>query len=189
MKKMVLLVLVLVFMVVSCGGDDGNDTTDSDLTSDSEVSDADDNSGSGDDAFPQTHAGTTWISVADSKMTVEDATAYCTNLGGGLPDINELRSLIKDWPKTMTDGACEVTRNCSSITSCLDKVICGGAEEAKYNGGFSVFGENTNGEFWSRTKESSKPQDFHNWLVDFNSARVTHYYEGAEKGVLCISFD
>ena len=45
MKKMVLLVLVLVFMAVSCGGDDGNNSTntDSDNSSINDTANSDDN--------------------------------------------------------------------------------------------------------------------------------------------------
>jgi len=179
MKKMI-LVLVLAFMFVSCGGDDGTDTNE---TNDSDDTSSDNTSG---DKFPLENNGTKWSMPADTNMTVVNGAAYCDDLGGRLPSVSELRSLIKDWSKTMTGGECEVTDSCNSSQNCLDKALCNGSEDS-FNGKYSVFGENTKGSFWSSTKDSYKPETSHNWIVDFNNGGLESYYEGADRGILCIS--
>ncbi|MBR6244279.1 DUF1566 domain-containing protein [bacterium] len=63
-----------------------------------------------------------WSSRSSSKMNWQSAINYCQNLNEGghsdwrLPNIDELRGLIKNCPKTETGGECRISSNCLSLS-------------------------------------------------------------------------
>jgi hypothetical protein len=72
---------------------------------------------------------------SDAPQTWDDAVVYCNGLtlcgypaeSWHLPNLDELRSLIRGCPATMTGGACELTDACPGL-SCWDDP-CGGCLE------------------------------------------------------------
>jgi len=133
MKKILVAMLFLsVFMVVSCDGGTNQNT------------------GPCSGSFPNSHAGLCWSDRAPNPMNWDDAMDYCQNLGGRLPTISELRTLIQNCPGTETGGDCEVTDSCLSSEDCWNNP-CSGCEYDS-SGKYSVFGD-TNF-FWSSSERS-----------------------------------
>jgi len=135
------LMFVFLFMVVSCGWDDAEN-------------------------FPNKHADLNWSDKSHDTMTWDEAKNYCENLGGRLPTISELRTLIQNCPGAETGGECGITDDCLSYEDCgNDK--CGGCEY-DYSGKYSVFGDS------SRYRSSSEPFDDEGFVlnVDFSYGSV-----------------
>ena len=72
-----------------------------------------------------------WSKLAHEKMTWSDAKIYCEKLeedgydNWRLPNIDELRTLIKNSPKTETGGSCKVnTHSCLSLKCALPLDNC-----------------------------------------------------------------
>ena len=84
-------------------------------------------------------------SGAFEKMSWGAATACCKDLGGRLPTISELRSLIQNCPKTETGGACGVTDYAVE-----HKEVCGGCVKAS-DGRYSKLGD-TDVSLWSSSE-------------------------------------
>lgn len=100
-----------------------------------------------------------WSELSSYKMDWKEAFSYCNSLnantyeGWRLPTINELRSLIKNCPRTVTGGLCRVSDNCNS-DSCWDgarNCFC----EAKSDGYYSLLGDNEY--IWSSTGVPNRP--------------------------------
>ncbi|MCK5809140.1 hypothetical protein KAH37_09170, partial [bacterium] len=94
---------------------------------------------------------------------------YCTNLGGRMPTISELRLLIQNCPSTEVGGSCKVSDECSEKDSCWDEScrVCGNES----GGYYSVFGFSDR--VWSSTIESVTNEKFSTvWVVNFYSADV-----------------
>jgi len=94
--------------------------------------------------------GLNWSDVSSKGMTEFDAVTYCEDLGGRLPTISELRTLVQNCPATETGGVCRVTDSCLSIEDCWND-LCRGCEYS-YSGKYSVFGDT--GTLWSSSKRS-----------------------------------
>ena len=181
-KGLVLLIFVLLFFVGSCGGDDsskksgiGESCT---KTSDCEddlicidlvcLDDPEDtgdteNTGTtctGDDMFCHSHGGIDWSDVSNSYKSWYTAKIYCENLGGRLPTISELRTLIQNCPGAETDGECSVTDSCLSEGCWND--ACSGCEYDE-SGKYSVFGDTS--WFWSSSEVSDETGSI--WRVIF----------------------
>ncbi len=158
-KSLVLLIFVLVLFVGACGGDDTGDTGSS---------------------FPNEHYGFNWSNASSDKMIWSDAVEYCEDLGGHLPTISELRTLIQNCPGTETGGGCRVTDSCRSWEYCWDDVCngCSGAPDGRY----SKFGDV--GDLWS----SSTPSDFGDqaWGVVFSRGMVYPNTSYAYYHVRCV---
>ena len=71
-KGLVLLIFVLVFFVGACGEDDGNCSG----------------------LFSSYEAGLCWSSLSLDSLSWFSASSYCEDIGGRLPSIVELRSLV-----------------------------------------------------------------------------------------------
>jgi hypothetical protein len=71
-------------------------------------------------------AGLIWQREAASvRMNVEAALLYCSEnqgelpgIGWRLPNVTELRTLVRGCPATEAAGACELTESCTSFDSC-----------------------------------------------------------------------
>lgn len=66
--------------------------------------------------FCHSHDYLSWSDKAIEKMNWDDAIKYCEDLGGRLPTIDELRTLIQNCPATETGGECGVTEGCLKIS-------------------------------------------------------------------------
>lgn len=117
--------------------------------------------------FPLRHAELRWSKKAPNKMNYIDAKSYCKNLGGRLPTISELRTLIQNCPKTETDGPCGVADNCLHGDSCWNKA-CGGCSTDK-SGEYSVFGDTET--FWSSSVLPGNTDS--TWYVGFGNGYVS----------------
>ena len=95
MNRVLILTAILLLSVVmiSCGGDDNSDDTG--------------NTGvtcTGSDKFCHSHDGLNWSDASNDSMNWYDAVEYCKDLGGRLPTISELRTLIQNCSATETGG-------------------------------------------------------------------------------------
>lgn len=153
--------------------DDTGNTGDTGLTDDtSDIEETDDTGDTGytgectgSDKFCLSHDGLNWsdiISTGDGSWY--GAVAACEKLGGRLPTISELRTLIQNCPATETGGECGVTDDCLSYDDCLNDA-CSGCELVSF-GEYSVFGDGN--WFWS----SSEVSEDYAWAVYFSEGRV-----------------
>ena len=124
----------------------------------------------------------TWSEKASSTMSWDDAETHCTGLnssnyggysnGWHLPNIDELRTLIRNCPGTVTGGSCGVTNTC--LSSSCQNASCYSCD---YNntGKYSKFGET--GWIWSSSFWIDGDDGFTGiykgtWLVNFDNGRV-----------------
>lgn len=158
LKRSLLIVLATVFLslfAASCGdGDTGNtgDTGDTGNTG---------NTGNTEN-FPHNYNGLKWSDKSEYVMDYNYAKTYCRDLGGKLPNISELRSLIQNCGGTEVNGPCGVSETCSTA-DCM--TTCGGCA-AENVGTYSVFGDTE--QLWSDT---SMDKDI-GWTVNFLNASV-----------------
>ena len=154
------LILTAIFflsvVMVSCGVDD-DDLNNTEPCTDN-------------DKFCHSYDGLDWSDASSEKMNWDDAIKYCENLGGRLPTISELRTLIQNCPGTETGGECGVTDECLSYEDCRTDP-CGGCEEDS-SGKYSVFGDSD--WFWSSSEQSGDAGRA--WLVYFYNGSVLYYY-------------
>ncbi|MFO7736362.1 MAG: hypothetical protein R6W70_09150, partial [bacterium] len=101
-----------------------------------------------------------------SEMNHSDAISYCEGLGGHLPTISELRTLIQNCPDTETGGACGVTDECLSYSNCWNDTYGGCSFDD--SGKYSVFGDK--GRFWSSSVLSDNADIA--WYVYFSNGNV-----------------
>ena len=122
-----------------------------------------------------------WSSKSLYKMTWNDAVNYCQNLGENgysnwrLPNIDELRTLVKNCPTTETGGACDVTNECLSQENCKNKA-CEGCENKGIK--YSKLGDK--GFLWSYSLDGNNA-----WYIDFTYASI-HAHSNKEKFVRCV---
>jgi len=119
----------------------------------------------GNDPFPNSHAGLKWSDASNEILSYNDAIKYCQDLGGRLPTISELRTLIQNCPDTETGGSCSVTDNCLSATECRDNCLLGCHQPST---SYSVFGDRN--WVWSSSEASDSTGDI--WAVLFLDAAI-----------------
>lgn len=102
--------------------------------------------------FCHEHDGLRWTDdivggPGKSGAPYQTAKTWCEGLGGRLPTIDQLRTLVQNCPMSETGGACKAS------VSCMDYIACGGGCnpgcEVQTDGRYSVFGDSEL--FWSRT--------------------------------------
>ncbi|HPS29731.1 MAG TPA: DUF1566 domain-containing protein [bacterium] len=149
MKNILISALTaLSFIIISCGGNDC----------------------SGD--FPNYNDELCWSDLSDS-MTWGEAAGYCNNMGGRLPTISELRTLIKNCPSTETGGECRVTDDCIT-ENCRKESECRNCEDDESKSGrYSVFKDTVPG-MWSSSKRTDSICDA--WGVNFENGFVGSCY-------------
>ena len=158
MKKVLVSMLFIVsFVMISCGGDTGD-------------------TGNTGDNFPNEHDSLNWSDASSSFMTWDEAVTYCENLGGRLPTISELRTLIQNCSGTETGGECGVTDACLSDDNCGNDACseCENDESGKY----SVFGDTA--WFWTSSELSGDASLV--WAVYFGNGLVHGYYKSDHYG-------
>ena len=121
-----------------------------------------------------------WSDASSDYMTWDEAITYCENLGGRLPTISELRTLIQNCQGTETGGECGVTDSCLSSAVCWN-VPCGGCEYDE-SGKYSVFGDTY--WFWSSSVRSGYADSA--WGVHFYSGGVLNYGKNSGINVRCL---
>lgn len=155
-------ITILLILMVSCGGEDTGNTGNTGNTGDTG------NTGvtcTGSDKFCHSHDGLNWSDASSDDMNWADAITYCVDLGGRLPTISELRTLIQNCPATETGGECGVMDSCLSYEDCFDS--CGGCGYDD-SGKYSVFGDN------HELQSSSERSDYVDsaWYVGFEYGNV-----------------
>ncbi len=126
-----------------------------------------------------------WSGVSPEPMMWEDAVDYCESLNEGgsnkwrLPDISELRTLIRNCAYTETEGSCKVTTECDNEACWSDECIkCPLAIDGRY----SKFKDK--GEFWSSTSNSSNSSFA--WYVGFFDGLILDGSKKNEIFVRCV---
>jgi len=117
--------------------------------------------------FPDKHDGTCW-SVSKGFQDRASAVAFCDEIGGRLPTIDELRTLVQNCAATATGGTCGVVDGCLDKATCCDD-SCAGCEEDK-TGLYSVFGDvSAMNHHWGSSSVST-PGNY--WIIDFQNAGI-----------------
>ncbi len=83
-------------------------------------------------------------------ISFEEAQKYCEEIGGRLPTIDELRSLIRNCPDTEPGGKCKLSEECFDAATCQED--CEGCKSNGQDGYFSIFDDSRT--LWSSTKLS-----------------------------------
>lgn len=179
MKKTLLLIEILaIFMFVSCGGS---------------------SSGSNDEDSCPTLEGLMWSSLSQKHMIWVKALDYCNNLkecghsDWRLPNINELRRLIKNCPDTEPGGACIVSdpdylssNDLSEDCFCqyIDSLI-NGFDDDHYH---KFFEEDGDISMWSSSavSDSEYNETTEAWEVDFGSGGVYDQNPDSQLYVRCV---
>jgi hypothetical protein len=136
---------------------------------------------------PGSTAEGTWIDPAtslrwqqpptDTKYLLADATTYCSSLDLGgyadwrLPRIDELRSLIRGCPGTMTGGTCGVTNSCTKAT-CTNASCDGCTENAGPNGGCYWAPELTGNCRWYWSGDDVQDVPSKTWAVVYDGGYI-----------------
>ena len=199
MKRFILLaMLAFLFLglglLISChsgksksdddsSGDD--DAADDDASDDDAADDdaADDDSG---DVWTDPDTGLMWQNGSGVLATTyhwQGAKDYCDNLSWGghsdwrLPDINELRSLIRGCSGTVTGGACAVTDSCLNFTGCWDQPCTGCTQFAGPGTGGAYWPTNIIGDigwYWSSSEQADSPVDHpFAWSIIFDDGGIS----------------
>ena len=71
------------------------------------------------------------------KLTYEQAVSYCDNLvinditHWSIPTIDQLRTIVRGCPNTMTGGKCPISEACANSYTCRPSDYCDGCQEKK----------------------------------------------------------
>ena len=99
--------------------------------------------------------GIKWSGRLDG-VNFEDANKYCEMIGGRLPTIDELRSLIRNCPDTEQGGKCRLSEDCFDAATCQKD--CEGCKSNGKDGYFSIFDDSRT--LWASTKLSYREDGF-----------------------------
>jgi len=129
-----------------------------------------------------------WSDRSNEEMNWKDAVSYCNNLkelgstGWRLPDIDELRTLIQNCPKTENGGECKVSAKTGCLSAdCLKPTVacsCEGNNGSNYN---KLLLEDW---LWSSSTVSDGINSA--WRIDFSNADVGKSYKVSENYVRCV---
>ena len=136
-----------------------------------------------------------WSSRSSQKMNWDSAVSYCENLNEDghdswrLPNIDELRTTVKNCPKTENGGECKVSEkgDCLSSEKCGDKRSKGSCfcEYKKHNGGYySKLGDPDGVWLWSSSVVSDEPNS--RWRIGCSSGLVIHSNIATNFHVRCV---
>ena len=203
MKKILVVfaVFAALIFVISCGGGSktGDNTDTGEVVNDEDTVDTDSNGG-GSSTLPEcsstsstpckdSSSGLTWSARASSIYTWQDAVDYCSSYSEGglsgwrLPNINELRTLIKNCAGSQTGGSCAVQDpDCLSFSCWSDSCYC---DDMENNGGYySKLGDDDNVYLWSSSTRSDSTNGA--WLVVFNYGGVGSDSKTSSRYVRCV---
>ena len=136
--------------------------------------------------------GYIWSVKSDGTYTYRNQKAelYCKELttdglSWKLPDIDELRTIIRNCDKTKINGTCQVSEENWSDETYWSEETCGGCELNEAEGN-SIFGDKSKG-FWSSTASNLSTR--YAWIVAFwasGYAQVTSTKQDSEMLVRCL---
>jgi len=187
-QKVIILLLVIFSLgaiIIACSdesGDDDDDDDDNNADDDDSNGDDDDEN---EDVWTDSNTGLMWqMSPPIDDSDWHEARNACNGLSLGghddwrLPTIGELRSLVRDCPKTEPGGDCLVDDGCVSIDPCHTDACWGCAEfDGPKYWPSELKGYCTEWvcEYWSSTVI---PDSFGNasvWVINFNKARIEEW--------------
>ena len=137
----------------------------------------------------------TWSDRSSNEMNWSSAKQYCEDLSEGgftdwrLPNIDELRTTIKNCSKTEPGGECKVRDK----NGCLSWKQCGNGrsegscscEYRKNNGGYySKLGDTHGVYLWSSSTQSDGTDSA--WYVGFNGGNVGNANKNSKNYVRCV---
>ena len=169
-------VFAALIFVIGCGGD----------TDDAQFPECSASSGT---PCKDSSSGLIWSARSSSSYTWSNAVSYCDNLTEGgysdwhLPNINELRTLIKNCAGSQTGGSCAVQDpSCLSSSCYSSSCYCSYMEN---NGGYySKLGDDDTVYLWSSSPRSDDTGDA--WIVIFYYGYVSYYYKADYSNVRCV---
>lgn len=115
------------------------------------------------------HGGLQWSAMAlDTSMSWAGAQEYCAGLGGRLPTLSELRTLIQNCAATQVGGECKAADDCLSFATCWSPkcVECTPADDGRY----SAFGDTD--KLWSASELSDDTGSA--WVVGFELGGINN---------------
>ena len=136
----------------------------------------------------QTVDGRMWSSRSSSTYNWSDAFSYCDNLTEGgysdwrLPNINELRTLIKNCAGSQAGGSCAVQDpDCLSSSCCIN---CSCYYMENNCGYYSKLGDPDGVELWSSSTLSDGTDCA--WRVNFEDGSVDGSNKSGSNYVRCV---
>lgn len=129
-----------------------------------------------------------WSKRSAKAMDWNDAVNYCKTLNEGnhndwkLPTIGELRTLIKNCPKTELNGVCKIgKKNCLSL-DCFEKLsgYCSCEYKDKNSGYYSKLKDGSDIWLWSSSSLSESQYSKYRWYVNFDDGGVGEYKADAD---------
>ncbi|MGI6395296.1 MAG: hypothetical protein ACOX2F_11320 [bacterium] len=131
-----------------------------------------------------------WSDLSDKPFNFAEAVNYCASIGQKLPDIDKLRTLIRNCPATKTGGECKITAENKFREFYTD--ACKGCEESS---SYSIFND-------SETLWSSTEVDFPTivslkspfgvsgvWSIKFSAAEISFFESDQLAFVRCVPCD
>ncbi|MBO4711583.1 DUF1566 domain-containing protein [bacterium] len=127
-----------------------------------------------------------WSNKAPRGMNLNEAINYCKNLTEDghsdwrLPNIDELRTLIKNCPKSETGGQCKVSERSGCLSlSCWEPE---GSCYCKDGGAYSKLGDTG----WFKSSSTLSDISTHSWNVNFEYGLVSYGYKTNSAIVRCV---
>jgi Protein of unknown function (DUF1566) len=153
-----------------------------------------------------TDSGLQWQTQFTGTADFQTANTNCEALeldghdNWRLPTIDELRTLVRGCSLTEPGGACDVTENCISLSTCRNLPCYGylSGEGPSARGHYlpDVFPIRCEQDrtalcldLWSSTGTDDAnyyPYDLYSWVIDFRHARVTVEYRSGKIGYHCV---
>ncbi len=133
-----------------------------------------------------------WSNRSSYEMKWDDAVNYCRNLNEighsdwRLPNIDELRTIVKNCSKTQTGGLCKVSErnSCLSYNCAEPKNSCSCEDRKSNNGFFNQLGDDENVKLWSSSVLSDTPALA--WYIYFAKAKINNINKVASHYVRCV---
>ena len=121
--------------------------------------------------------GLQWSRKSKESMYWKEAVEYCRNLEENgikkwrLPNIDELRKLIRNCPRTKTGGRCKISKKSGCLSlKCYNSEGCA-CENKGYNSDYSILNDNYS-EFWSSSVRSDDSYEV--WYINFQDGGIYH---------------
>ena len=120
-----------------------------------------------------------WSNKSQNTMGWYSAVKYCKELNEGghndwrLPDIDELRTLIKQCPKTETGGECKVNaESCCLSTACWQENSCQCDRKDYFKSSYNKLDSSAE-TLWSSSNQFLNTN--YAWVVDFSKAGLNTF--------------
>lgn len=126
------------------------------------------------------YSGLEWSERHEDMMNWDAAKEYCASIGGRLPTIDELRTLVVECPNTMPDGICPVSDPTCLKLSCMNGT-CHCPSPSK---SVSILGDDYGIRLWSSATLAN--DDTMAWGLWFYDNQTWINYKKYEGHVRCV---